>query len=311
MSLKRSFLADILANPEDDTPRLVFADWLDEHDQSERADFIRVQVELAKMPGDDPRRAPLKQREEQLRKAHAGRWRRQLPRLDGVVWGQTFQRGFPVEVKFANAVAFGRHADVAFAATPVEMLRFRSLSPRTLERVAGSAHLAHLTHLDLRGHLLDDDGMQALAKARCPRLRTLWLSGNAIGNAGALALAGWPSLATLRELLLLYNRIGAEGAQALATSPYVTELTDLTLSANPLGPEGVQAVAASANLGQLVVLSLFSTQGGDLGARSLAASAHLRRLNKLAYHHNQVSDAARAALVERFGEQVVDCALNA
>jgi uncharacterized protein (TIGR02996 family) len=38
------FLADILANPGDDLPRLVYADYLDEHGNSERAKFIRCGV---------------------------------------------------------------------------------------------------------------------------------------------------------------------------------------------------------------------------------------------------------------------------
>lgn len=36
----------ILANPADDTPRLVYADWLQEHGQEEWAEFVRVQCEL-------------------------------------------------------------------------------------------------------------------------------------------------------------------------------------------------------------------------------------------------------------------------
>ncbi len=43
------FLADIIEHPADDTPRLIYADWLDEHGQAERAEFIRVQCELAKL----------------------------------------------------------------------------------------------------------------------------------------------------------------------------------------------------------------------------------------------------------------------
>jgi uncharacterized protein (TIGR02996 family) len=49
-ALVETFLADILANPEDDTPRLVYADWLDEHGAEERADLIRVQCELGPRP---------------------------------------------------------------------------------------------------------------------------------------------------------------------------------------------------------------------------------------------------------------------
>lgn len=44
------FLRDILANPDDDTVRLILADWLTDHGEPERAEFIRVQIELANHP---------------------------------------------------------------------------------------------------------------------------------------------------------------------------------------------------------------------------------------------------------------------
>jgi len=37
----------IIARPDDDTPRLVYADWLEEHGDPERAGFIRLQCRLA------------------------------------------------------------------------------------------------------------------------------------------------------------------------------------------------------------------------------------------------------------------------
>src|SRR5262245_30165079 len=49
-----SFLRTIAENPDDDAPRLVFSDWLEEHEHHERAEFIRLQIELAGMDsGDD------------------------------------------------------------------------------------------------------------------------------------------------------------------------------------------------------------------------------------------------------------------
>lgn len=48
MTEREAFLADIIANPTDDVPRLIFADWLEERGEPERANFIRVQCELAK-----------------------------------------------------------------------------------------------------------------------------------------------------------------------------------------------------------------------------------------------------------------------
>ena len=55
--LAKGFLDDIVANIDDDTPRLVYADWLMENGQDDRAEFIRVQVELARAcrPGTPPR----------------------------------------------------------------------------------------------------------------------------------------------------------------------------------------------------------------------------------------------------------------
>src|SRR4051812_40296621 len=65
MSDAPTLLAAIRAAPEDDAPRLVYADWLDEHGQPERAEFIRVQCELART--DDPAR---RRRETELLAEH-------------------------------------------------------------------------------------------------------------------------------------------------------------------------------------------------------------------------------------------------
>ena len=50
---ERSLYSAILADPDDDTVRLAYADWLDENGQSERAEFIRVQIELARLGSVD------------------------------------------------------------------------------------------------------------------------------------------------------------------------------------------------------------------------------------------------------------------
>jgi uncharacterized protein (TIGR02996 family) len=56
---KIAFLAAICAQPDDDTARLVYADWLEEFGgEPERAEFIRVQCELARLPGCFGRTAP-------------------------------------------------------------------------------------------------------------------------------------------------------------------------------------------------------------------------------------------------------------
>ena len=45
---EQALMSAILADPADDTPRLQLADWLEEQGDADRAEFIRVQCELAK-----------------------------------------------------------------------------------------------------------------------------------------------------------------------------------------------------------------------------------------------------------------------
>jgi uncharacterized protein (TIGR02996 family) len=47
MTQDEAFLQEILAHPDDNTPRLIYADWLDEHDQSERAEYLRAECRIA------------------------------------------------------------------------------------------------------------------------------------------------------------------------------------------------------------------------------------------------------------------------
>ena len=47
-----ALIRSVLTAPADDAPRLVYADWLDEQGRAEDAEFIRVQVELARLGFD-------------------------------------------------------------------------------------------------------------------------------------------------------------------------------------------------------------------------------------------------------------------
>lgn len=99
MNYEKGFLHDILANPTDDTPRLVFADWLEDHGQEVRGEFIRAQCDLQQLPLT---RENAIQREELARRAFelrgawgrgwAGRAFRQLAKPFNIKW--QFQRGF-------------------------------------------------------------------------------------------------------------------------------------------------------------------------------------------------------------------------
>lgn len=46
----QALLQEVLRAPQEDAPRLILADWLEEEGQAERAEFIRVGVELGQIP---------------------------------------------------------------------------------------------------------------------------------------------------------------------------------------------------------------------------------------------------------------------
>lgn len=74
MSEAAAFLRVINDHPEDDVARLVYADWLDEHGDSDRAEFIRGQCRLAGMEEWHDGYAELNARCELLLRTHLEKW---------------------------------------------------------------------------------------------------------------------------------------------------------------------------------------------------------------------------------------------
>ena len=90
MTDEPALLAAIAARPDDDTPRLVYADWLDDHGDADRAEFIRLQCAQAQGGPDDPAAA---ERADELENHHRIRWLAGVPTGPGLRW--EFRRGFP------------------------------------------------------------------------------------------------------------------------------------------------------------------------------------------------------------------------
>src|SRR5438552_1524865 len=148
-SLEGALVRDILANPADDAPRLVYADWLEENGDSERAEFVRVQIEHARLDPDDEQRQALAQRAQTLVEAHGKRWCESLPRWAGPVsWW--FRRGFVADV-VAPAEQFLAGAGGLRRLVPLEGASLRGgVSARLTDLVDGRA-LSGLVHLELWG----------------------------------------------------------------------------------------------------------------------------------------------------------------
>ena len=195
----------VCAHPDDDTPRLVFADLLEEEGDAHTAAFIRTQVELARVPDHDP--FALACRRDDPDALLGWTMAHTLPAVPvGFEWRKfAFRRGFPWLVGVSDPdAAPDRLADL-FAAAPVQALSFYHGRPYT-PGLADSPHLARVCRLEFEGDPQDAHDLARLGHS--------------------------PHAAGLRELAFGHDGIDADGLRALARSPLFARLTGLELPDN-------------------------------------------------------------------------------
>jgi uncharacterized protein (TIGR02996 family) len=314
-----AFFRAIEADPDDDTPRLVFADWLDEQGgaaNAARAEFIRVQCEEYREP-NSARSQSLHERAYHLLSAHGSAWAAGWPLK---LHNPTYTRGFldPVHVgpmfpRCAEHLAEvmplyhlrllkARVVMKAVAACPqLALVRRLNLSSNVLRNpdmiaLTVSPHLGELQHLDLTSNQIGVRGATDLAAARLPTLRSLRIEANPIKDRGllALALADWPALEHLDAMQCGLRRTGVVG---LAESPLVRRLTVLQLTSNrDVPPDGWLALAR-APLERMTRLDLSNPTVTDEVVEALAANPALAHLRILHMGGAPLTDrAARAVL---------------
>lgn len=90
-----ALMSGILADPEEDAPRLVFADWLEDHDEPSRAQHIRAQCRAARLAVGTPGRASLVAEAKRLEKKHLSEWLGPLDpeSIGDPLTGSRFKRG--------------------------------------------------------------------------------------------------------------------------------------------------------------------------------------------------------------------------
>jgi uncharacterized protein (TIGR02996 family) len=308
---ERALLEAIRAEPEDDAGRLVYADWLEEHGQDERAELIRVQVALER---DGPSE-PLLAREKDLLTRRAGEWLGPLAgylhfdRGMGAARHLRFDRGMAVACWETLPELEAGTARLAEAGDPPWVAeRWLSLSgPHSEEAdfaaLVRSPGFGRLTRFYFGGYrassgdqvwLLGATAAMARALAASPRsanLRRLWLINAALGVAGAEALATSPHLGRLRWLSLRHSDVPPEAVAALAHSAALTGLTGLGLSPGLAAEEeDIRALAAARGLSRLESLNLSSNRVGDARLRRLLKAPWAGTLKELWLCWNRVTD---------------------
>jgi uncharacterized protein (TIGR02996 family) len=313
---REAFLQAICESPDDDTARLVFADWLDEHDDPERAEYIRLQVGLAS--GTVANAPEAQARADELFKRNETAWRRELPTRPGVTWAATpFARGFAECAAFRHGKAWKEHSPVAFAAAPISRVRCGgTFTAKTARAILGSPFVGRLA--ELSGIHIDEEGARILADNPhfSGRLRELNISGAENGDGAAAVLGRIPGLRNLETLSP--GQLGPKGVAALVGSQRLSRLKNLHFGTSTIGDEAAEAIAASPHLPALEHVLLNYTGIGDRGAVALAQSARLASLRELYLGgRNPITDAGalkiasstglpRLAELHLWGSQITD-----
>jgi uncharacterized protein (TIGR02996 family) len=305
MASHKAFLQAVCEEPDDDTHRLVYADWLEEQGEDGWAEFIRVQCEFARLPEYTAEWIHAHHRERSLYvRVHA---RLPVPALpEGLRWGvHAYRRGFLWQLRVFDLAAFLAHAPELFRQAPVGCLDIDARHKPNLGPLADSPWLGRLTRLEFS---LGEFGAQEIGRlADSPhigRLRGLAFRFAGISSEGWAALLNSPLTRGLHELDLQSNYfvgLGPSRGVAIdfsnlrtlsirASSIYrhtpraifeCPGLTHLNLAGNELGPDEVGLLAEAANLATLAVLDLSGTAPGVPGVRALVGYPHLTRLRAL------------------------------
>jgi uncharacterized protein (TIGR02996 family) len=261
MSDEDALLAAIAAHPEEDTTRLAYADWLDEHDQPIRAEFIRVQVAvqaLAELPAvEQGKQIHLFRRQQGILDDH-------LPDLIGPLandlgyFDVNFDRGFLAELKL-DASQLVKHAAAIRALKPLPEITVRDVAWWLLheEDLKGALQLA--TTIEMQTEKRDEPvaiGLEGIRRfaARGPwrRLRSLALQRCGIGDEGITLVSGNDVLdpfPALIDLDLTANGLSVEGIRTLTSSPLWPRLRKLSLRGNSIADAAGVLVPASATSG--------------------------------------------------------------
>ncbi len=331
------FLAAVVANPSDDTTRLVFADWLQEQGDEERAVFIRDQIALYRLhptyTDEEVRRSTFRledqaqyERMERLFEANMHKW------LDGFRLTPTslsvslpFRRGFPYRaqltperwvdqgewlrrwVPLESVIIEGQGDQFAELMTSPTLFGLSELSlsrvgTAELSELANSPALDSLESLHVQGRnragTVEVPTLRRLfGSSRLKRLRSLLVWIDRAGDTLGFVVGGSPHLRNL-ELLELSDGMRDEAARDLFESPNVANLISLALPDNPVGDVAIRGLVRSKYLTRLRTLRLQNARLTTGSGRLLAGWSGLHSLTLLYLDGNELGLEGIRALSE-------------
>ena len=224
MSDRLTFLRAIRASPDDDTVRLVFADWLDEHDDP-LGEFIRVQIELEpiRFRIDNPRAVELHAREDELLRKHRDEWIGDAANFPNPAdFGPVFRRGLP-DYACLSLDTFLAHGEALFTAFPtLREVALYGLANRCSELTLCPL-LAKLDTLEIADWPTEDDAISLSVSPHLDRISRfkLWVGGELyfLRELVKQADANWPRAI---DLVQVYGGLASPSRETAAELNYAT-----------------------------------------------------------------------------------------
>jgi uncharacterized protein (TIGR02996 family) len=288
MSDEDALLSAIAAHPDKDTPRLAYADWLDEHGRHDRAEFIRAQIEVARVETLPRvllnRHVDVFRRQQELIDHHRDELLGPLAGLPKDVKIE-FRRGFVSELTF-RADRFLSHADDVALLRPTPDVRLWDVAANLNGLSSISDHMAIVSAIE----------MQSPHRAFPTPLTADW----------DIETAAWP-WDRLREMNLEGCQVGDEGLRRLIVSESLSRVSDLDLSGNDLTHAGVTALLDSVLPRQLRRLILGGNPLTNAAAIELAERWPTGADDKLEYlnlRFTGIGQPGQQALLRRFGGRI-------
>jgi uncharacterized protein (TIGR02996 family) len=310
---ERAFLEDVIAHPDDDAPRLVFSDWLEDHGDDARAEFIRLQCRLARIPEDDRDRPALLRREGELLKQHGRTWAEPL-RGSVDEWG--FRRGFIecIAVQVHSYDGFCSRLDDVFAAFPVRAVRLSCQPSAALLLMQRREYLARLVSLDVKelSPVEPERFMEPLLGNEAAGLRSLLMECEYSSNGWSeqlTRLAQAEHLSGLTELGLAFGLYGeplpGNVLAAIAKSPQRTRLEKLHIPFSRFSRPVAHLLATAPTLSGMTHLDLGCAEVSLAGWRQLIAGDNIARLRWLGLYAATISGVDRPFLEDHaLGQQL-------
>ncbi len=294
-------LQAILAHPDDEEPRLAYANELTQLNDP-RGRFIHLQCELDRMTPEQRKWSAEKALEKAIFAKHGAEWSAKFHDL-GVNWCG-FRRGLvekvvllaweflyrgerllqlaPIQSVYLSGDGFTvKDAEELAECAFLEKLRYleiHDVHQDTVDRFMVSPYLANLRGLDLCANYIYD--LPTDNKSWIGNLEYMCLDQNCFYDDTLVEFFEDVGPRKLRILKLASNHFTDEAIQMIAAHPR-EHLESLDLSDNAITDSGLKLLAASPNFPKLQLLGLASTQITDAGLQALAESPNFSALQSL------------------------------